>query len=95
MHVDDVVAVIRWFLARPHVAGIYNVGTGRARSIEEVANAVIAVRGGKIGYTAFPNELLPRYPAVLEADLNVLRAVGCDVAFRTLEQGVRATLTHV
>ncbi len=90
VHVDDVAAVNLWFLEYPHVSGIFNVGTGRARSFNDVARAVIDVVGaGRIEYTPFPEHLVGAYQSFTEADLEQLRTKGCSTGFRSLEDGVR------
>ncbi len=102
IHVGDVVAANLHFWQQP-VSGVYNVGTGRAQSFNEVAVAVInTVRaaGGEaplslqslvnqqaIEYIAFPDALEAKYQAFTEADLTQLRAAGCDIAFQAVERG--------
>ena len=89
VYVDDVVAVNLWFLDHPGHNGIYNCGTGRSQSFNDVANAVIAHHGrGTIDYIPFPDDLRGRYQSFTEADLTRLRATGCDVEFRGVEAGV-------
>jgi ADP-L-glycero-D-manno-heptose 6-epimerase len=96
VHVDDVVAVVRWFFEHPGVSGIFNVGTGRSRSFNELARAVIAGAGrGRIEYVPFPERLRAAYQSFTEADLTRLRAAGCDVHFRDLDDGVPATLRAI
>ncbi len=93
VHVDDAVAVALWFLDHPDRSGIFNVGTGRAQTFNEVARAVIAWHGrGEIEYIPFPEHLRGRYQSFTEADLTALRATGCDVRFRPVEEGVPAYL---
>ncbi len=93
VHVDDAVAVALWFLDHPDRSGIFNVGTGRAQTFNEVARAVIAWHGrGEIEYVPFPEHLRGRYQSFTEADLTALRAAGCDVRFRPVEEGVPAYL---
>jgi ADP-L-glycero-D-manno-heptose 6-epimerase len=88
--VDDVCAVNLWFLNNRRVSGIFNVGTGRAQSFNEVADAVIAWHGrGRKRYVPFPEELARAYQSFTEADLTRLREAGCDLTFRTVESGVR------
>ena len=89
VHVDDVCAVNLWFLEHPEVSGIFNTGTGRAQSFNDVAKAVIAWHGkGRIRYIPFPDHLKGAYQSFTQADLSALRAAGCDVEFRAVEQGV-------
>ena len=93
VYVDDVVAVNLWFLDHGGHSGIYNVGTGRSQSFNDVARAVIAHQGrGRIEYIPFPEDLAGRYQSFTEADLARLRGAGCDVRFRPVESGVAAYL---
>ena len=90
VYVDDVVDVNLWFLDHPEVSGIFNVGTGRSQSFNDVAHAVLAYHGsGEIKYIPFPDHLKGRYQSFTEADLSALRAAGCDHAFKPVEEGVR------
>ncbi len=89
IHVDDVVAVNLWFLDNPQVSGIFNLGTGRAQSFNEVARAAIAWHGkGDLDYIPFPDQLKGRYQSFTEADMSALRAAGCEHAFMPVEIGV-------
>jgi ADP-L-glycero-D-manno-heptose 6-epimerase len=87
--VGDVVDVNLWFLEHPGVSGIFNVGSGRAQSFNDVARAVIAHHGrGRIAYVPFPDALRGRYQSFTQADLRELRAAGYDRRFRPVEEGV-------
>jgi ADP-L-glycero-D-manno-heptose 6-epimerase len=102
IHVDDVVRVNLHFLDRP-ATGIYNLGTGRAQSFNDVALAVVntlreaasqpklalaqAVAQGLIEYVAFPNALRGKYQAFTQADVTRLRASGYDAPMATVETG--------
>ncbi len=89
VHVDDVVAVNLWLLDHPEVSGLFNVGTGHARSFNALARAVIAWHGrGEIDYVPFPPRLASQYQSFTEADLGALRAAGCTLPFMALEAGV-------
>jgi len=88
--VGDVVDINLWFLDHPETSGIYNVGTGRSQTFNDVANAVIAFHGkGEIEYIPFPEHLKGHYQSYTEADLGCLRAAGCEHAFKSVEQGVQ------
>ncbi len=90
VYVDDVCAVNLWFLDHPDASGIFNTGTGKAQSFNDVANAVIEFRGkGRIRYIPFPDSLKGAYQSYTQADLTQLRASGCDVEFRSVEAGVK------
>ena len=102
IYVDDVVAVNLWLLERRDVAGVFNCGTGRAQSFNELAAATVnAVQGtrlsikemtqkGLIEYIPFPPALVGKYQSFTEADLSRLRAAGYAREFKTVEQGVAA-----
>jgi ADP-L-glycero-D-manno-heptose 6-epimerase len=89
IHVDDLVAVKLWLFDHPGVSGIFNLGTGRAQSFNDVAHAAIDWHGsGSIEYIPFPDALKGRYQSFTEADLAALRATGCTHAFMPVEEGV-------
>ncbi len=91
--VDDIVEVVLYFLEHPGQSGIFNAGTGRAHTFNEVARAVIGWHGrGDITYVDFPEHLADRYQSFTRADLSRLRSAGCPVQFRDVDQGVGATL---
>jgi ADP-L-glycero-D-manno-heptose 6-epimerase len=93
VYIDDVCDVNLWFLDNPSVSGIFNTGTGRAQSFNDVANAVLRWHGrGTIRYIPFPDHLKGAYQSYTQADLGQLRACGCDVEFRPVEEGVPAYL---
>jgi ADP-L-glycero-D-manno-heptose 6-epimerase len=90
IHVDDVVAVNLWLLDHPKVRGIYNCGTGRAQSFNNVAHAVIDHhQRGQIQYIPFPEHLKGRYQSYTQADMGALRQAGYDAPFLSVEQGVK------
>jgi ADP-L-glycero-D-manno-heptose 6-epimerase len=102
VHVDDVVDVNLWFLEHRDISGVYNCGTGRAQSFNQLAAAVInAVQGtqwpvrelvakGLIEYIAFPPQLVGKYQSFTQADLTRLRTAGYIAEFMTVEQGASA-----
>jgi len=102
IHVDDVVDVNLWFLEHRELSGIFNCGTGRAQTFNQLAAAVInSVQGtqlplnelvarGLIEYIPFPEALKGKYQSFTEADLTRLRAAGYPRDFSTVEQGVAA-----
>lgn len=70
-------------------SGIFNVGTGKSRTFNDVANLIIGNLGfGKVEYIDFPPHLVGAYQSNTEADLSRLRAAGYVTAFRELEVGV-------
>lgn len=102
IHVDDVVAVNLFFWDQP-ISGIYNMGTGRAQSFNDVALTVVntlratrnepalslaqAARIGLIEYIPFPEALRGKYQAFTQADVTRLRGVGYAAPMQTVEQG--------
>lgn len=89
--VGDVVNVILWALQNPQVNGIYNVGTGQARSFYDLAKATWAAMGKdpKIGFKDMPETLKDKYQYYTQADLTHLRAAGFTQPMTSLEEGVR------
>ena len=90
VYVKDVCAVVLWFLDHPDANGIYNVGTGRARTFNDLARAIFQALGQapEIAYTPTPENIRAAYQYHTEADLTRLRAAGCDVPFTSLEEAV-------
>jgi ADP-L-glycero-D-manno-heptose 6-epimerase len=107
VYVEDVVDVNLWFLERRDVSGVFNCGTGRAQSFNELAAAVInALQGtqlplkdlvakGLIEYVPFPPGLLEKYQSYTQADLARLRAAGYGREFRPVAQGVAAYVAEL
>lgn len=89
IHVDDVVAANLWLLDHPEVSGIFNLGTGRAQSFNDVAHAAIGWHGsGEIDYISFPEHLKGRYQSYTQADMTALRGAGFEHRFTPVEEGV-------
>jgi len=89
IHVDDVVAVNLWLLEHSHCTGIFNLGTGRSRSFNDVAKAVIDWHGaGELQYIPFPDDLAGRYQSFTEANIEALRGAGYTHDFIDVAAGV-------
>jgi ADP-L-glycero-D-manno-heptose 6-epimerase len=89
VYVGDVVDVNLWFLDHPELRGIYNVGTGKAETFNNVAKAVIDWhKEGSIEYIPFPEHLKGAYQSYTQADISNLKAVGYTKEFLTVKQGV-------
>ncbi len=102
--VDDVVKANLYFLDNPGLSGIFNLGTGRAQSFNDVAvatiNACRTAKGdgalslaqlqaeGVIEYIPFPDALRGKYQSFTEADVSQLRSTGYDEPFHDVESGV-------
>ena len=96
VYVDDVCDVNLWFLDNPGVSGVFNTGTGKAQTFNDVANAVIEWHGhGRVRYIPFPPHLEGAYQSFTQADLSQLREAGCGVEFRPVEDGVRDYLDQL
>lgn len=93
IYVGDVAAVNLWLWQNAQVSGVFNLGTGRSQSFNDVAKAVIHWHGrGTLHYIPFPEHLRGRYQSFTEADMTALRAAGYDKAFMSVEEGVKAYL---
>ena len=102
VHVDDAVSVNLWLLENRDVCGIFNCGTGRAQTFNDVAAAVINTVNGSefsvdeliqrnfIEYIPFPPQLVGKYQSFTQADLSRLREAGYPGAFQSVEEGVAA-----
>lgn len=90
VHVEDCARVVVWLLAQPQVSGIFNLGTGRARSWLELAGALFAALGRPpaIEFVAMPAALAGRYQYFTQAEMGRLRRAGYERPFIALEQGV-------
>ena len=90
IYVRDCVDVILWLLDSPDINGIYNLGTGTARTFADVAAAACQAlnREVDITYIDMPEDLRDRYQYVTEAEMGRLRAAGYKREFTSLEEGV-------
>lgn len=102
--VEDAVRVNLFFLDNPKKSGIFNVGTGRAQTFNDVAAAVInAIRQlagqpaagiktlqdeRQVEYIPFPEGLRGKYQSFTQADISALRRAGYKKPFLTVEEGV-------
>ena len=91
IYVRDCVEVMLWLLDHRQVNGLFNLGTGQARSFEELARAVYAAleRPPRIEYVEMPAALRAHYQYFTEARTERLRAAGYSRPFTPLEEGVR------
>jgi ADP-L-glycero-D-manno-heptose 6-epimerase len=92
--VGDCVEHCVWLATHDHPGGVYNSGTGEARSFNDLARAVFAAlgRGPAIEYIDMPADLRKQYQSYTRAELGKLRAAGCDLPVTRLEDGVRRTV---
>ena len=90
IYVDDVIAVIRWLMDHVGVSGIFNVGTGKARSFRDLVTSLFRAveREPNIVYFDMPEMIRGRYQYFTQATVERLRQAGYDQAFTPLEAGV-------
>jgi len=88
--VGDCVDVMLWLLEHPKVSGLFNVGTGKARSFADLARAVFAAmdKPENISYVPTPEAIRDKYQYFTEAKMARLRTAGYDKPFTDLEEGV-------
>lgn len=94
--VGDCVDVMMWLLDNPGVSGLFNIGTGKARSFHDLASAVYRALGKEpyIKFVDTPLEIRDRYQYFTEAKMDRLRAAGYMKPFTTLEDGVTQYVQH-
>jgi ADP-L-glycero-D-manno-heptose 6-epimerase len=90
IYVDDAVAVVRWLLATPGVSGLFNVGTGQARSFRDLVTAIFHAlgRAPNIEYVDMPAAIRERYQYFTQSDVEKLRRAGYNAPFTPLEEAV-------
>ncbi|MCA3709717.1 MAG: ADP-glyceromanno-heptose 6-epimerase [Phenylobacterium sp.] len=90
VYVRDVADVVAWLLASPEVNGVFNLGSGKARTFEDLARAVFAAAGKppQIDYIPMPATLRDRYQYFTEARMQRLAEAGYSGGFTTLEAGI-------
>ncbi len=95
IYVDDAVAIVRWLVETPSVSGIFNVGTGQARSFRDLMTAMFAALGREpaIEYIDMPEAIRGSYQYFTQAETANLRRGGYNGAFTTLEAAVRRYVT--
>ena len=92
IYVDDAVRVMMWLLASPSVSGLFNVGTGKARSFKDLMLAAYAALGASpnIQYVDMPEQIRGSYQYFTQSDVDRLRAAGYNGGFTALEDAVDA-----
>ena len=96
IYVEDVVKVNLWFLENQKVSGIFNVGTGKSQTFNEVAHSVINWnKRGKINYVPFPEKLKGAYQSYTQADISKLRKAGYKDEFLNVQEGVKKYLDRL
>ena len=109
--IEDVIKVNMFFLENPDKSGIFNLGTGKAQSFNDVAVAAInTLRAAKgepaltqaqmlhqqlLRYIQFPEQLKGKYQSYTQADMQALKAIGYTDEFLTVEQGTARYVNHL
>jgi ADP-L-glycero-D-manno-heptose 6-epimerase len=90
IYVDDVVRVMMWLLATPSVSGIFNVGTGNARSFKDLMLSAYAALGTapNIHYIDMPEQIRGSYQYFTQSEVDRLQRAGYNGGFTTLEDAV-------
>jgi len=93
--VGDCVSVMLWLLDHPEVSGLFNCGTGEARTFADLAAAVFRAlgRNADIEFVPTPENIRDKYQYFTEAKMDRLRAAGYDQPFTSLEDGVAQYVT--
>jgi ADP-L-glycero-D-manno-heptose 6-epimerase len=89
--VGDVVDVMIWLMETPSVSGLFNVGTGTARTYRDLADAVADAAGKPraVQFIDMPQDLRGQYQSFTQAPMDRLRAAGYARPFTSLEEGIR------
>ncbi len=90
IYVKDCAAVMWWLAGRPEVNGLFNLGTGQARTWNDMANALFAALDRKkaVDYIPLPEQLRGKYQYFTQADMAKLTGTGCPPPAFSLEQGI-------
>jgi ADP-L-glycero-D-manno-heptose 6-epimerase len=90
VYVGDCVEVVTWLIDNPHVSGLFNVGSGAARTWLDLAQALFAAcqLPARVEFIDMPPELIEKYQYFTEARIGRLRAAGYQRPFTGLEAGV-------
>jgi len=96
VYVKDAAAMTLWFLDHAGANGVFNVGTGHAHDWNTLIGAIFAALGREpaIEYVPMPDHLQGRYQYFTEAEMQKVRAAGCDVAITPVEQAVAEYVTR-
>jgi ADP-L-glycero-D-manno-heptose 6-epimerase len=96
VYVKDCAAVVRWLLENPTINGLFNVGSGTARSFLDLVGAIGARLGRRpeVRFIDTPEIMREQYQYFTQADVSKLRAAGFVAAFHTLEDGIKDYLEH-
>jgi len=96
VYVKDLCKVLRFFMEHREVGGLFNLGTGTARTFTDLALATFRAMGEepRIRYVDMPETLREKYQYYTEASMERLRKAGYEEPFYTLEEGCRDYVEH-
>lgn len=96
IYVKDVISVCLWFLEHEAPSGLYNLGTGNARTFEDLVKATFSAMYLKpeIKYIDMPEDIRDKYQYFTEAKMDKLRSTGFNNPFTTLEEGITDYVTN-
>lgn len=91
VYIKDCVEVLWWFLNSPKINGIFNLGTGQARTWNDLAKAIFSSLNlpSSVEYIEMPEEIRDKYQYRTEAVIEKLKNAGCPVQFQSLENSVK------
>ena len=91
VYVKDLCKVMHFMIENPQVNGLFNLGTGKARSFYDLVGATFDAMGleRKIKFIDMPESLRPKYQYFTEAKMDKLKEAGYQDGFYSLEDGVR------
>lgn len=91
IYVKDAVDVMYWLFKNPKVTGIFNLGTGKANTWNDLAGAMFKAIGKDVNieYIDMPEHLKLKYQYFTKADMSKLKEAGCPVEFSSLEDAVK------
>ena len=95
--VEDVCDVMYWLMRHRKDSGIYNMGSGQARTFLDLVKAVFAAMGKEenISFIDTPEDIRDKYQYFTEADMNKIRKIGCDTNFDEMNISINKYLNQL
>lgn len=97
IYIKDAIEVMWYLFKNPEKTGIFNLGTGKARSWNDLAKAMFKAleKEQVIEYVDMPEKLKAKYQYFTQADMDKLRSIGCDRTFMPLEDSVKDYISYL
>ena len=91
IYVKDVISILEWFLDNPKINGLYNVGTGKPRSFNDIAKSIFknTNKATSLKYINTPPKIRKQYQYYTKANIKKLRDSGYKKSFFSLEEGIK------